>query len=85
MTDRNGQPIIEYFPGSVTPVPALLTAGEACDFLRLNIDRDAGAALKALRRIVDRRELRPCLVGRKNHYSRTELLRFIQERTEVRG
>ena len=80
MTDRNGQ--LEYFPGTTDAVPALLTAEEACRFLRLDLGRDIAAALKALRRLVDRRQLRPCPVGRNNRYSRGELLRFISERTE---
>jgi hypothetical protein len=80
MDTLNGQ--IEYFAGTAEPVPALLTAEEACRFLRLDLDRDTGAALKSLRRLVDRRLLRPCQVGRSNRYSRSELLRFIAERTE---
>ena len=80
MTDHNGQ--LEYFPSTTEPVPALLTAEEACRFLRLDLGRDMDAALKALRRLVDRRQLRPCQVGKYNRYSRAELLRFIHERTE---
>ena len=81
MTDRSGQ-LVEYFPSTTEPVPALLTAEEACRFLRLDLGRDMDAAMKALRRLVDRRLLRPCQVGRYNRYSRSELLRFISERTE---
>ena len=80
----NGQ-AVEHFPGTGEFVPALCTATEACRFLRLDVDRDIASALKALRRLVDSRQLRPCLVGRKNHYTRSELLRFILERTEVEG
>ena len=81
MTDRNGQ-LVEYFPSTTEPVPALLTAEEACRFLRLDLGREMDAALKALRRLVDRRLLRPCKVGLYNRYGRSELLRFISERTE---
>lgn len=80
MTDRTGQ--LEYFPGTTDPVPALLVAEEACRFLRLDLGRDMDAALKALRRLVDHRQLRPCQVGKYNRYARSELLRFIAERTE---
>ncbi len=72
----------EYYAGTAEPVPAVLTAIEAARFLRLDAGRDQSAALRALRRLVESKRLRPCRIGRVNCYARDELLRFIIGRTE---
>ena len=60
----------------------VLTADEACRFLRLDEGRDMVRAMRSLRFYVARRELRPFQVGRKLHYLREELLRFCRARTD---
>ncbi len=76
---------VEYFPGTTEPVPALCTDLEAIRFLRLDDGgRDGPAAERALRRLVDRKLLRPCRVGKKNRYARDELLRAIDYITNLK-
>ena len=75
-------PAIEFLPGTTTPAPRLMTAEEACRYLRLDDGRGIEAAVKALTRIVDRNLIRPCLVGRHRRYSRRELDRYIDAATE---
>ncbi len=60
----------------------VLTPAEAAAYLRLDEDRELPAALRALDRLVDKRLLRPCIVGKRRRYSRAELDRFINEQTE---
>ena len=66
-------------------VSPLLTAEEACRYLRLDENREPDAALKALTRLVDKRLLRPCIVGKHRRYGRQELDRFIEQQTERWG
>ncbi len=75
--------IIEFMPGTTTPAPRLLTAEEAAAYLRLDDGRDIEAAVKALNRLVDRRLIRPCLIGRHRRYSRLELDRIIDKVTDA--
>lgn len=72
----------EYFPGTTTPVPALLTAEEACRYLRLDDGRDMPRAVKSLRRLVELGRLRPTRIGRSNRYLREELHRCLTALTE---
>ena len=73
---------IEFMPNSSVPAPRLLTAEEACRYLRLDDGREIEAAVKALNRLVDRHLIRPCLIGRHRRYSRLELDRIIDKVTE---
>ncbi len=74
---------VEYFPGTSEPVPKLLTALEACRFLRLDLGRETETAmLKALDRLVERRLIRPAIHVGRRHYSRSELIRYIDTLTE---
>ena len=74
---------VEYFPGTSEPVPKLLTALEACRFLRLDLGRETEAAmLKALDRLVERRRIRPCIHLGKRYYDRDELIRYVDALTE---
>lgn len=69
------------------PVPPLLTAREACVYLRLDEDegREAEHAVRSLERYVSKGLIRPARVGRCNRFWRAELDRFIEQRTEARG
>ena len=60
----------------------LLTPEEACLYLRLDVDRSMSAALKSLSRLVEKRILRPCIVGKKRRYARYELDLFIMRQTD---
>lgn len=74
---------IEYFPGTSEPVPKLLTALEACRFLRLDLGRETEAAmLKALDRLVERKRIRPAIHVGRRHYDRDELVRYVDALTE---
>ncbi len=74
---------VEYFPGTSQPVPKLLTALEACRFLRLDLGRDTEAAmLRALQRLVERRLIRPAIHVGKRYYDRDELVRYVNALTE---
>ena len=73
----------EYFPNTVQPVPKLLTALEACAFLRLDLDRDSESAmLRALQRLVERRLIRPAIHVGRRFYDRNELIRYVDSLTE---
>ena len=74
---------VEYFPGTSEPVPKLLTALEACRFLRLDLGRETdGAMMKALERLVERRLIRPAIHVGKRYYDRDELVRYVNALTE---
>lgn len=77
--------MIEFFPGSTEPVPALLTDDDAVRFLRLELDRDLSRGRRALRRIVERKLIRPCRVGKRSRFLREELLRYLRWQTELHG
>ncbi len=62
--------------------PVLFTAEEAAVYLRLDEGRNIERAVKALYRYVDRGELHPAVVGRHRRFSRRELDRFIEAKTE---
>ena len=72
----------EHFPGTDEHVPALMSAEEACRFLRLDVGRDLEAGLRSLRRLVERGQLRPCRLTKSNCFSRSECIRLIETRTE---
>ena len=73
----------EYFPGTSEPVPKLLTALEACRFLRLDLGRETDCAMmKALERLVERRLIRPAIHVGKRYYDRDELVRYVNALTE---
>lgn len=76
--------MIEFFPRSnpPEPVPQLLTAEEACRYLRLDEGRDMPQAVKSLRRLVELGRLRPTRIGRSNRYLREELHRCLKAITE---
>ena len=81
--------MIEYFPNSnpPEPVPAVLTEFEAIRYLRLDEGRkgDTRAALRALRRLVETKRLRPARIGIRNRYAREELRRFVLYTTDLAG
>ena len=73
----------EYFPNTTQPVPKLLTALEACAFLRLDLDRDSESAmLRALQRLVESKRIRPAVHTGKRFYDRDELVRYVNALTE---
>ena len=73
---------VEYFPGTSEPVPKLLTALEACRFLRLDIGRGTEAAMvKALDYLVERKRIRPAIHTGKRYYDRGELVRYVDRLT----
>ncbi len=77
--------MIEFFPGSTEPVPALLTEDDTVRFLRLDLDRDLSRSKRALRRLVERKLIRPCRVGKRSRFLREELLRYLRWQTELHG
>jgi hypothetical protein len=83
MIDRNQQTIYVgtvHFPDG-RPLPEVVTEEEAIVFLRLDIDgpKDARRTLKHYR---DKGSLHGTRIGKHLRYSKTELLRFIDEMTE---
>ena len=62
--------------------PAVFTADETIAYLRLDINKTEAAAQSALRRLVDRRLLRPCMYRRERMFSRIECDRFLAARVE---
>ena len=64
-----------------SPVPELLTEEEAITFLRLEADGPQHPE-KTLKHYRDKGLLHPTKIGRKNRYSKNELLRFISVMTE---
>jgi hypothetical protein len=76
----------EFLPGTGCPAPALMTAEEAALYLRLASPEECkehGERVVArLNRLVDKGLLRPCMVGGKRRYARSELNRFITSQTD---
>ena len=64
-----------------TPTSPLLTAVAAARYLRLAEGKDDEAAVKAINRLVDRRKLRPALLGNRRFYSKKECDRCIDDLT----
>ena len=59
--------------------PVVLTAEEACVYLRLDVGREMPQALQALARLVDAKGLiKPCMYRRERMYLRAELDRFLE-------
>src|SRR5690554_3697916 len=79
--------MIEFFPNTnpPRPVPGVLTFDEACMLLRLDEGRGMAQARRALRRLIERRLIRPARIGRYSRFSREELLRFVRWQTELSG
>ena len=78
----------EFFPNThpPQPVPVVLTEDEAISFLRLDAGgRALEAARRALRRLVERKLIRPCRVGKRSRFLREELLRFLRWQTDLHG
>jgi hypothetical protein len=77
-------PAFEWLPTDPPrPAPALMTAEEAVEYLRLaEGGRDIGDALLSLEYLVGEGRIRPCRVGRFNRFMRVELDRFMHEQTE---
>ena len=69
-----------FFPDGKTRVPDVLTEPEAIRFLRLDIcgSKNPPATLKYYR---DKGLLRATRLSKRNCYTRTELLRFLDELT----
>ena len=69
-----------YFPDGRTPVPDVLTESEAIRFLRLDICglKNPHMTLKYYR---DKGLLKATKISKKNCYTKTELLRFLDELT----
>ena len=63
----------------------LLTAEEAATYLRLDVGRDGGDAVRSLQRYVANGLITPTRVGRSNRFWVAEPDRFIRARTEARG
>ena len=61
--------------------PAVMTAEEACHYLRLDEGRSLSAALEALNHLVSKRKVHPVKIGRHRRYSRRELDRFVDDAT----
>lgn len=81
-----GLTMVECFPNTSDPVPRVLTPLEACYYLRLDEGRESEAAmLKALDRLIERKLLRPALIGKLRRFDRLELDRFVARQTEVYG
>lgn len=62
-------------------VPEVLTEEETVEFLRLDTDGPANPSL-TLKHYRDKGLLRPTRIGKKNRYSKKELLHFIDQMTE---
>ena len=77
--------VTDVLPGTNQPVPAVMTAEEACCYLRLDVDREMKNAIKSLNRLVDRKLIRPCMYQKKRMYARKELDRFIDLETNRYG
>ena len=75
-------PDIDFLPGTNQPVPAVMTAEEACLYLRLDEGRSIKNAVRALNRLVDRRRITPIVVGKRRRYAKVELERFIVKEVE---
>ena len=75
----------EILPGTDEIAPAVMTAEEACRYLRLDVGREMKNAIKALNRLVDRKLIRPCMYMKERRYTRDELDRFLAEQTEIYG
>ncbi len=78
----------EFFPNThpPKPVPVVLTEDEAISFLRLDAGgRALEAARRALRRLVERKLIRPCRVGKRSRFLREELLRYLRWQTDLHG
>ena len=76
----------ECFPNTHDVVPRCLTPLEACFYLRLDEGRpNEDAMLKALDRLVEKRLVRPALIGHLKRYDRLELDRFIERQTTTYG
>lgn len=70
-------------PMTEADTPAMMTAEQACRYLRLEIGRSMPLALKALDRLTyEQQVIRPCMYRKQRLYSKVELDRFIQLRTE---
>lgn len=77
---------VEYFAGNGKPVPMVLTEMEAVRFLRLDAEERAPeSALRAFRRLVETKRIRPCRIGLRNRFARQELERFVLVATELAG
>lgn len=79
--------VVEWLPSNPPRVaPALMTAAEAAEYLRLTEDgRDIADAIISLEYLVREGRIRPARVGKHNRYARTELDRFIHQQTERYG
>ena len=69
-----------YFPNG-KPVPELLTAEEACTLLRLDTNGPKYPKI-TLQHYRQEGLLRPTRVGKHLRYTKSELLRFLEEQTE---
>lgn len=74
-------PAPSYMPDGSGPVPDLLTEEEAIIFLRLDKDGPADPH-KTLKYYRDHGLIKAAQVGKRNRYLKTELLRFLQQRTD---
>ena len=68
-------------PAGVGTGHGVLTAEEACSYLRLDEGRSMSAAIHSLNHLVRKRAIHPCVVGKHRRYARAELDRFIQDQT----
>ncbi len=69
-------------PDGWTPAPDLLTEAEAVRFLRLDTPGGPANPSRTLNYYLDRGQLRPTRLGRRNYYLRSELLEFLHRQTD---
>ena len=85
MTDRWPLDNADLTPTPGWSSPTLMTDIEAARYLLLAEGKDDDAAVAAVNRLVDAHKLRPCVIGGRRRYSRTELDHCIGDLTEARG
>ena len=75
--------LVEALSQLVTVAPGLMTPSEAASWLRLTENgENVDAARQKMNRLVTAGKIRPCLVGGRRLYSKTELTRFVNTQTE---
>jgi len=72
-------------PGWKSAAPMLMSDVDAAAYLLLAEGKDDDAAIAAINRLVDAHKLRPCVIGGRRRYSKTELDRLIHDTTESWG
>lgn len=77
-----GEPLVAPTP---SPTHEIMTAEEACRYLRLDIGRSMPLALKALARLVDEKQvLTPTMYLKRRMFTRAECDRMTEKMTKKR-